>query len=131
MTTTERKTAAKEATTRKGPGPQRRVLDGKPVVVLDEAEYVRLQQKADEWGPLPKPPAPGGSYPGEPFRASFARELVRQRRRLGLTQAALARKAGIRPETLNRLEHGRHTPTAATAAKIERALQAVRAEEGL
>jgi transcriptional regulator with XRE-family HTH domain len=41
----------------------------------------------------------------------------------------LARRAGIRPETLNRLEQGRHTPTIATIDKLDRALtEAERAE---
>ena len=42
----------------------------------------------------------------------------------GLSQAELARRAGIRPETLNRLERCRTTPDTATIAKIERALEA-------
>jgi transcriptional regulator with XRE-family HTH domain len=41
---------------------------------------------------------------------------------VGLSQAALARKAGIRVETLNRLEKGKHTPDLATMAKINKAL---------
>ncbi len=40
----------------------------------------------------------------------------------GIVQAYLARRAGIRPETLNRLEQGRHTPTFATIDKLDRAL---------
>ena len=43
------------------------------------------------------------------------------------TQAELARRAGIRPETLNRIEKGKTTPDTATIAKIERALEAAQA----
>jgi transcriptional regulator with XRE-family HTH domain len=34
------------------------------------------------------------------------------------------RRAGIRPETLNRIEQGRNKPSVPTIAKIDRALQA-------
>jgi transcriptional regulator with XRE-family HTH domain len=34
----------------------------------------------------------------------------------------LARRAGIRPETLNRLEQGKHSPSIATVDKLDRAL---------
>jgi transcriptional regulator with XRE-family HTH domain len=57
-------------------------------------------------------------------RASLARKIIKARRMAGLTPADLARRAGIRPETLNRLEKGKTTPDTATLAKIERALQA-------
>jgi DNA-binding XRE family transcriptional regulator len=41
-----------------------------------------------------------------------------------LTQAELARRAAIRPETLNRIEKGKTTPDTATIAKIGRVLGA-------
>jgi len=40
----------------------------------------------------------------------------------GLSQIELARQAGIRPETLNRIEQGRNKPSIPTIAKIDRAL---------
>ncbi|MBU4270960.1 MAG: helix-turn-helix domain-containing protein [Planctomycetes bacterium] len=57
-------------------------------------------------------------------RASLARKLVRRRRVAGLSQAELARRAGIRPETLNRLERGRTTPDFATIRKLVLAMNA-------
>jgi len=54
-----------------------------------------------------------------------ARDILRTRRKLGLTQVELARRAGIRPETLNRIEHGRNRPSVPTMAKIDRALKIV------
>jgi DNA-binding XRE family transcriptional regulator len=74
---------------------------------------------------IPAPPKPDakGNYPALPYaRASLARKLIRRRQAAGLTQVELARRAGIRPETLNRLEQGRHTPSIATVDKLDRAL---------
>jgi DNA-binding XRE family transcriptional regulator len=69
------------------------------------------------------PVAPDGTYPAaEAMRAMMARKIIAARNAVGLSQAALARKAGIRVETLNRLEKGRHTPDLATMAKINKAL---------
>lgn len=64
-----------------------------------------------------------GRYPALEYgRASLARKLIRRRRAAGLTQAELARRAGIRPETLNRIERGVTTPSVATVEKINQAL---------
>jgi len=52
----------------------------------------------------------------------LARKIIKARRMAGLTQADLARRAGIWPETLNRIERGKTTPDVATIAKIERAI---------
>ncbi len=108
--------------------PPRRTIAGKRVVLLEEAEYERLKQKADEWEPLLPAPNADGNYPAvEYLRASLARKVIRHRRRLGLTQADLARRAGIRPESLNRIERGTHSPSIATVEKIDRALTAAEA----
>src|SRR5271166_715444 len=97
-----------------------RTLGGRQVVVLEPAEYQRLRERADEWEPLLPEPDADGNYPAlEYARASLARDIVRHRRRVGLTQVELARRAGIRPETLNRIEHAHKTPSMATLSKIE------------
>ncbi len=57
-------------------------------------------------------------------RASLAMKIIKSRRAAGWTQAALARRAAIRPESLHRIEKGKTTPDTATIAKIERALEA-------
>lgn len=68
---------------------------------------------------MPKPDAQG-NFPAVEFaRASLARKIIKARRQAGLTQAELARRAGIRPETLNRIEKGKTTPGIATVAKIQ------------
>jgi DNA-binding XRE family transcriptional regulator len=107
-------------------------LNGKRYAVLEAAEYSRLRALAnaaeDEFPPLPKPDE-WGNYPAiEYARASLARKIIRQRRTAGLTQADLARRAGIRPETLNRIERGRVTPDIATVEKIVLAIEHTQAE---
>src|SRR5262245_50955936 len=65
-----------------------------------------------------------GNYPAVEYaRASIARDPVRERTLAGLTQRELARLAGVRVETLCRIETGRHTASTATLAKLERALR--------
>jgi HTH-type transcriptional regulator/antitoxin HipB len=113
----------KTAKRRKQPEPEFRTLNGRRVVILPQGEYERLKERADEWEPLMPEPDANGNYPAvEALRVSLARKIIRHRRRLGLTQADLARRAGIRPETLNRIEQGRNTPAVATVEKIDRAL---------
>jgi DNA-binding XRE family transcriptional regulator len=64
-----------------------------------------------------------GNYPAaDALQVSIARSILRQRRAAGLTQVQLARLAGIRPETLNRIEKGKHVPSVATVDRIDRAL---------
>ena len=104
-------------------GPEFHNLNGRPVVILDQADYERLQEKASKWELLLK--EPDANHTVEGFRAALARKILRHRRQLGLTQVAFARRAGIRPETLNRLENRKHTPSMATVEKIERALKEV------
>jgi ribosome-binding protein aMBF1 (putative translation factor) len=104
--------------------PERRVIAGRPVILLDEAEYRRLREKADEWEPpLPEPDA-DGNYPAVQYaRVSLARKIIRERRKLGLTQAELARSARLRLDVLRRVEQGTHSPSASVIAKIDRALR--------
>jgi transcriptional regulator with XRE-family HTH domain len=94
------------------------------VVTLSEEQYQRLLQKADLWEPLLPEPLPNGNYPAREYiEASLARKIIRDRPRLGLTQAEFARRAGIRLETLNRAESGKSTPSISTIKKIDRALK--------
>jgi ribosome-binding protein aMBF1 (putative translation factor) len=107
-----------------------RTINGKRMVVLEEGEYRRLKQKADEWEPLLPEPDADGNYPAREYMlASIARSIIRHRRSAGLTQVELARRAGIRPETLNRIEQGKHSPNVSTVEKIERALKEADAEQ--
>jgi DNA-binding XRE family transcriptional regulator len=49
---------------------------------------------------------------------SLAHKLVQRRQASGLSQAELARRAGVRVETLNRIERGKTTPDFATIRKL-------------
>src|SRR5687767_2588605 len=105
-------------------------LGRKRFVVIPEAEYKRLTRsrngKTTDKVALPvlQRPDPAGNVPAVEYaRASLARKIIQARRAAGLGQAELARRAGVRPETLNRIEKGRNTPDTATLAKISRALK--------
>jgi DNA-binding XRE family transcriptional regulator len=112
----------------KQPAIQRVQRNGHTMVLLEESEYERLRQKADEWEPLMPELLPSGNYPAaEALAVRQAQGILRWRRKLGLSQAELARRAGIRPETLNRIEQGRNKPSVPTITKIERALKACEA----
>lgn len=104
--------------------PEYRTIRGQRMVVLAEATFKDLLRKADLSEPhLPEADA-DGNRPADAYAAvSQARGILRARRKLGLTQADLARRAGIRPETLNRIELGRSKPSVPTIAKIEKALK--------
>jgi DNA-binding XRE family transcriptional regulator len=104
-------------------------LAGQRFVIVPEGEYRRLREAAEGTAPELPPADARGYYPAvETMRALLARDILRQRRALGLSQAELARRAGIRPETLNRLEQGKHSPSVPTVDKIDRAIRAAEAE---
>lgn len=122
---------ANKSTKRNKSAPQFQTQNGQRVVILTQEEYERLKQKADEWEPLLPEPDENGNYPAVEYaRASLARKIIRHRRRLGLTQDELARRAGIRPQTLNRIERGTHSTSAATVAKIDKALSQTQVKNG-
>jgi DNA-binding XRE family transcriptional regulator len=73
--------------------------------------------------PLPEI-GPDGTYPAiEYATVSLARKLILNRRRVGLSQAEVARRAGIRVETLNRIERAKVSPSVRTVDKIDRVLR--------
>jgi DNA-binding XRE family transcriptional regulator len=75
--------------------------------------------------PLPKPDRKG-NYPAVEFGcATIAREIIRDRVRAGLSRKELAKLAGIRAETLCRVETGRHLPSVPTIEKIDAALKSI------
>jgi ribosome-binding protein aMBF1 (putative translation factor) len=103
------------------------LFDGKPFVILPRDEYDRLTTlaKAADLPPLPDPDSQG-NYPAVDYaRASLARKIIRDRVAAGLSQRQLATRAGVRVETLCRIETGKHTPSVPTIDKIDRALKQV------
>jgi DNA-binding XRE family transcriptional regulator len=78
---------------------------------------------ADTPPPLPTAAA-DGHYPALEFAyAALARTIITRRKAAGWSQAELAAKAGVRTETVNRLEGGRHSPNVRTVDKIDAALK--------
>lgn len=100
-------------------------LGGKEYVIVSREEYERLQglARVAELPALPGPDRAGNFPAAEYARASIARDIVRARVGAGLSQRELAKRAGVRVETLCRIETGKQTPSTATIAKLERALE--------
>lgn len=104
-------------------------VKGRRMVQLPERDYRELMRRAGmapvdtDMPPLPAMGA-DGNYPAlEYTRASLSRDIIKTRRRLGLSQVELARRAGIPPESLNRVERAKTNPTIKTVEKIDRALK--------
>jgi DNA-binding XRE family transcriptional regulator len=96
-------------------------IEGQRFVVIPENQYHQLLGENRE-PPLPKADAKG-NYPAvESARIVLAHKIIRRRRAAGLTQSDLAKRAGVRVETISRLEHGKHSPNVATVDKLVRAL---------
>ena len=99
---------------------------------VQESENERLCREAGEVaqdGDLPEFPKPdkNGNFPAlEYTRVSIARDLIRGRKSAGLSQQRLTDQAGVRQETVSRLESGKHLASAATIQKIEQAIEAER-----
>jgi ribosome-binding protein aMBF1 (putative translation factor) len=101
-------------------------LDGTDYVILRESVFEFLCKQAG----VSAPSASAEPEQGEANldRSALAERLVRRRRVAGLSQAELARRAGVRPETLNRIERGRTTPDFATIRKLVVAMNAAERE---
>lgn len=94
-------------------------LAGRRYVVVPEEDFCRMTGEP----PLPESNE-RGNYPAvETMRVLIARDIIRDRRRLGLSQAELARRAGVSAETVNRIERGKVTPSVKSIDKIDRALK--------
>jgi ribosome-binding protein aMBF1 (putative translation factor) len=107
-------------------------ISGKRFALLPLRDFEALRKRAAAQN-LPKlpDPLPNGNYPAaETIRAIYARRLIQERQAAGLSQSELARRAGLRPETINRLEKGKHSPDTATLAKINKVLRATGAAVG-
>ena len=110
---------------------QRIEVAGKRFVLLEEPVYERLCREAgqavrddDVLPPLPSPDAKGRFPAVEYTRIFLARNLIRDRKAAGLSQEGLAELAGVRQETISRLETGKHTASPRTIEKLDKAIAA-------
>lgn len=77
-------------------------------------------------GAVPRFPGPdaSGHYPAVEYAyASLARTVITRRKAAGWSRAKLAAEAGVRMETVNRLESGKHSPNVRTVDRIDAALR--------
>jgi ribosome-binding protein aMBF1 (putative translation factor) len=103
---------------------QRVELDGVRYVILREALFEQLCRKAGVEEAPDKSSAEPTPSTLELDHTSLTAKLIRRRQAAGLSQAELARRAAIRPETLNRIERGWTTPDFATIRKLVVAINA-------
>jgi DNA-binding XRE family transcriptional regulator len=101
-------------------------INNEVFVLIPRQEYEALTAKLPE-----VPPADAsGNVPAAAYgRASVARSIIKNRLAAGMTQKALADAAGVRIETINRIEKVKVTPDTKTIMKIDRVL--LRAKSGL
>jgi len=100
-------------------------IDGIDYVVNPRAEY------EGRWPKLPAIDAPGERPAKSAVLAVIARSLIRRRTEAGLDQKGLAALAGIRAETISRIESGRYRPRRETMLRIDQAIaSAVRQTTG-
>jgi ribosome-binding protein aMBF1 (putative translation factor) len=97
------------------------VLGGVRYVVLTESAYRVLRASAGE-----------DSVPWDAWAEdaeNLAAALAERRRAVGLSQADLAEAAGVRVETVNRIERGHNVPDFATVRKLLKALRTATKEK--
>ena len=82
-------------------------IRGKRFVMVEETKLRQLEalaRKAEGQSPPSLRPTPRGTgRRWSTVQASIARDIIKERRALGLSQARLAELAGLRQETLSRL----------------------------
>jgi DNA-binding XRE family transcriptional regulator len=120
-------------------GLQRIEVEGKRFVLLEESEYERLCREADvaanvadeDLPPFPEPDKNGRLPALQYARVALARDLIRARKGVGLSQQELSRLAGLRQETISRLETGKYTARPGTVDKIMRSIESQRRRKRL
>ncbi len=103
-------------------------LDGVRYVIVREAVFERLCERANVETVPCEDAAKTPEAATDLDRVSLAEKLTRRRLAARLSQAELARRAGVRPETLNRIERGHTTPDFATIRKLVVAIDAAEQE---
>jgi len=92
------------------------------LVVLARRDFDRLMEKAGMLPARPRGDARGNVDARAAIDVSIARDLITDRIRHGWTQTELARRSGVRLETISRIESGKHVPRQETLLKLDRAL---------
>ncbi|MEN6449963.1 MAG: helix-turn-helix transcriptional regulator [Thermoguttaceae bacterium] len=105
-------------------------LGGVRYVVVQQTLFQALCEKAGVRPPASLDEGTSLASGATLDRLSLAERLMRRRRVAGLSQAELARRAGVRPETLNRIERGKTTPDFATIRKLVLAIDAAESQHG-
>lgn len=92
------------------------------MLVIGRTRYVLIPERRFRQL-ISSQPLPRGTRHALAFASDRIGNDLRLRRvRTGLSQAEVARRAGIRVETLSRIENGHGNPTVATVRKILRAI---------
>jgi len=95
---------------------------GKKFVLVPMEAWLNIAGGTAAMPPLPPADADGNMDALEFARATIARGIIRDRLAAGLSQAELARRAGMQPAVLNRIEKARVVPDESTMKKIDAAL---------
>ncbi|HWE93583.1 MAG TPA: helix-turn-helix domain-containing protein [Tepidisphaeraceae bacterium] len=98
------------------------VEKGRKFVLVPVEAWEKIACGAVALPELPEPDAEGNMDALEFARATIARGIIRDRVAAGLSQAELARRAGIQPAVLNRIEKAKVVPDNSTIKKIDAAL---------
>lgn len=108
-------------------------IGGQRAAILPEEELLRMARRA-KIACRPAPPLPRRDDPRPKVEEwdgrQLARRLADRRRRAGLTQGDLARRAGVRTETVNRIERLKCTPDFKTIRRLMTALHEVERSSG-
>lgn len=104
-------------------------IEDTELVILTRKSFDELMEKAGVLPPLPTPDADGKRPALQTCNMIIARKFVARRMKTGLTQKELARRAGVRLETICRVEGGKQRPNRETILRIDAALKEAGAAE--
>jgi DNA-binding XRE family transcriptional regulator len=98
------------------------VKKGQRFVLVPAEAWERIATGSVMMPEVPIADAEGNMDALEFARATIARGIIRDRVAAGLSQAELARRAGIQPAVLNRIEKAKVVPDNSTMRKIDAVL---------
>lgn len=99
-------------------------IEDKELIVLTREVFDELMEKAGILPPIPPADGDGFRPAIKTADALIARKIITRRIQAGLTQVELARRAGVRMETISRLESAKQMPRRETILRIDTALKA-------